>query len=895
MNDFLIDLCDWLKRDLWGKKVLFIRNRVAGNQVLRMAAAHGTPAVNVVPMSVRDYMNSLADPVLAKSGLRRIDSLTAGIALQEMMRESGDAFTTMGVVEFSTASSVLPQLEELERNAITPEQLAGTGEDLLSAVWRSFQEWKEQNHYASEKQILDAAQVPEDVSFAILSNVETDQSETAFLSKIPAKRLKVITVKAPDGNEFLRNSYIRSLPLPSSEEGTDVYAGVECYSCQDVGTEVRFAFQYLVEHQIPAEQAVIVCPDESYALRITEEGRLLGFGVDSSFGTPAAMTRTALMIRCLLDWASRNYDAEALAPALVSGCMGIYDDQDELKVIGQEMLRTFRRQRIGWGRERWSVLADSDNTRHALMGTLMKAWVDYFESPARPVRALAQELLDLFTRCMIHGEENQFYMMIVDELSRVYAGNMTGQEYLARIEEVAATRKISSQMAEKPGNIYCSGYGNAMYIDRPHFIMVGMNWDAFNKLGSEFPLLHDEKKAALSDRLQLAEDRAGSMRYAVKEFLLNRPDAHVVFCRARMDYVGGEDLVASSIFDDAARKYISEDPETKQKTDHTPQINILARDPLTQLDVYLKNGFAPDAAQGCLYAGRDELWKQEFESRCYTATRLETASFCPRRYALNVQMGIDQEKPEALEQYGQTWLSAVDRGNLVHDVLDRYFAGIAPRRDAPDQERLDALLETQIEAYKKAVPVPSNLTDLTGEIDTIRKIVTEAAKMHAEDPARSTIGTEVSFGSDQPVMLSFGQYTIRLSGRIDRVDRVGAAYEIIDYKTGRPYSFRRDIKSKLQYYLYTLAWESIHPDQPVSKASYYLLDGPGGIEPITIDMNAETRAEMNRKMTDLLDLISDPRKAFTPRFDLDESKREERYNSCPEYCPFKPLCQEVFE
>ena len=121
MNDFLNDLCRWLKNDVWGKKVLFTRNRVAGNQILRMAAAHDAPAVNVVPTTVREYMYSLAAPTLAKMGLQRIDNLTATIALQEIMKESGDAFTTMGVVELSTASSVLPQLDELERNGITPD------------------------------------------------------------------------------------------------------------------------------------------------------------------------------------------------------------------------------------------------------------------------------------------------------------------------------------------------------------------------------------------------------------------------------------------------------------------------------------------------------------------------------------------------------------------------------------------------------------------------------------------------------------------------------------------------------------------------------------------------------------------------------------------------------
>ena len=192
------------------------------------------------------------------------------------------------------------------------------------------------------------------------------------------------------------------------------------------------------------------------------------------------------------------------------------------------------------------------------------------------------------------------------------------------------------------------------------------------------------------------------------------------------------------------------------------------------------------------------------------------------------------------------------------------------------------------------MPIPSNLTDLTPEIDAIRNIVFEAAQMHANDRNRQTIGTEVSFGSDKPILLSFGDYQIMLAGRIDRVDQIGTEYEIIDYKTGRPFSFRRDIKSKLQYYLYSLAWEKLHPDQKVSRASYYMLDGAGGIEKITIEMDSETRAKMYQKMIDLLDLISDPEKAFTPRFDLDEAKQEERYDSCPDYCPFKLLCQEVF-
>ena len=892
MNDFLTDLCDWLKEDVLGRKILFVPNRAAGNQILRRAASHGVPAVNTEPMSVRDCMNALSDPALDKAGLRRTDRLTGCIALQEIMKASGSAFTTMGVVELSTAAAVLPQLEELERNGITPEQLAGTGEDLLSSVWETYQDWKKRNHYASEKQILDAAVIPADVSFAILSNVETDQTENAFLSRIPVERLRIINVRIPEGSESLRNSYIQKLPLFSGEKEED-YAGIECFSCQDIGTEIRFAYQYLIGHQIPAEQAVIVCPDDSYAMRTAEEGKLLGFGLDSGFGFPAAGTRTALMIRCLLDWASRNYDAEALTPALTSGCMGLYDDRDELAAGGLEMMRIFRRQKVGWGKERWEALASSENPKHALIGGLMKDWTGFFEAPARPARETALALTGLFTRCMIHGEENNFYLTLIDELSRIYSGNMKGRDYLARVEEAASGSRISAQMAEKPGNVYCCSYENALYPDRTCFIMLGMNWDAFNKRGNEFPLLHDEKKKALSGRLRLAEDRACARRYAVREFLLNRPDARVVFCCARTDYTGGGELLPSSIFEDAARKYVRNDPETG-KTDHTPQINILDRPPLTLPDLYLKNGFVSDGGEGCPDPGREELWKQEFEGRCHTATRLETACFCPRKYTLTVQMGIDQENPAALEQFGQAWLSAADRGSLVHNVLEQYFSAVCPRLDSPDTELLDRLLNEQITEYRKAIPVPSNLTDLTAETDAVRRIIREAAEMHAADTGRKTVGTEVSFGTEQPVLLSFGEHRIRLTGRIDRVDHTEDGYEIIDYKTGRPYSFRRDIHSKLQYYLYTLAWESLHPDQPVVRASYYLLDGPGGIERLTIEMGKETREEMYRKTTGLLDMISDPVKAFTPKFELDEEKKGEGYAGCPDYCPFKPLCQEVF-
>ena len=142
MDQFLSELCGWLDRDRFGKKVLLCRSVETGNQLLRMAASHGTPAVNVQAASVQGYMVRLAEPVLTAGQLRRIDHITASIALQKIMGTVGDAFTTLGRVELTTAESVLPQLDELERSLVTPEQLEAAGEPLLAQVWRKFMDWK---------------------------------------------------------------------------------------------------------------------------------------------------------------------------------------------------------------------------------------------------------------------------------------------------------------------------------------------------------------------------------------------------------------------------------------------------------------------------------------------------------------------------------------------------------------------------------------------------------------------------------------------------------------------------------------------------------------------------------------------------------------------------------
>ena len=885
MNGFLREICGWLDADRLDRKVLFARNIAAGNQLLRMAANHGTPAVNVTAVPVRAYMNALAEGELVRRGLKRIDAVTASIALQGIMRElGGGSFETMGQVELATAARMLPQLEELEQNGLEPGDLVRVGQPLPARVWEAFLAWKKENRYVSERELAEMAADPGDARFAVLSDVCLTKTEEDFLSRIPEGRLTVIRVSVPAGAEVPRNAKYAGAPAP---EG-DLFAGVSCVECQDVGTEVRAAFQYLAEKRIPGEDAVFVCPDDRYGMRAEEEGKRLGIPADSAFGKPASMTGTALLIRCLLDWAASDYDVEALTPALVAGCMAVYDGDRKLRIYGQEMLRTFRKEGVGWSAKRWEQIAGSGKERHALAGQSVYGWVKFFEAPARPVREAAAELAGLLNGSMRGGVENEVYLNVVDEMSRIYPGDMTGREFLELVQEAADGLRVDSRPTDQPGRVYCCGYENAMCVDRKHFILLGMSWDAFNKRTDEFPLLHDGEKACLSPRLRLAGDRAAEKRYAVLELLLNRKDATVVFSRARCGFIGGEEIMAAGIFDDAAAKYAAADPESGETKVRVPQVNILERRPMTESDIRLKAGYTPREAETETGEGRQERWKEEADGLEWSATRMESAISCPRRFVLQVLMEIDRENPAALSRFGQRWLDSVTRGSLVHEVLDAYFRRTMPRVDRPDEELLDRLVDEKTEEYRKRVPMPVGAADVGAEVAAVRKIVKQVAAGHAADPGRETVGTEVSFGDAEPVMLSFGPVTIRFRGRIDRADRVADGYEVIDYKTGSPYSFRRDFADKLQYYLYTLAWEKLHPDKRIVRASYDLLDGPGGAEKVVVEMTGELRDTMRERVTALLDLLSRPEDAMTPAYRLPAPDGGER--ACSEYCIFHDLC-----
>jgi ATP-dependent helicase/nuclease subunit B len=170
--------------------------------------------------------------------------------------------------------------------------------------------------------------------------------------------------------------------------------------------------------------------------------------------------------------------------------------------------------------------------------------------------------------------------------------------------------------------------------------------------------------------------------------------------------------------------------------------------------------------------------------RAISPTRLELWADCPHAYLMQSILHVEPvERPEEIMQ-----ISPLDRGSMVHDVLDRFLAAGERERD-----RLRTLGEA---AFASAEAKGLTGRRLLWERDR-RVILSELDAFFGADDhwrvtrAAETLATELPFGFNErepvvEVAWADGRW-LRLRGKADRIDRThDGTLVVIDYKTGSP-------------------------------------------------------------------------------------------------------------
>ena len=241
-----------------------------------------------------------------------------------------------------------------------------------------------------------------------------------------------------------------------------------------------------------------------------------------------------------------------------------------------------------------------------------------------------------------------------------------------------------------------------------------------------------------------------------------------------------------------------------------------------------------------------------FSSAHFSPTQLEVYAHCPMIFFFERILAI--EKEEIREAY----LSPLDRGILIHEILFRFYSELTP-----EQRNLDGLLEIAREELSKISVSPGLLWELDKEHflgnEDMKGILPAFLTYDEEISSRYTTRPqhfELSFGrplisaevhdplsTENPFIYQDKKEKFYFSGKIDRVEIApDGSLLIVDYKTGGLPTLREMWDGKrLQLPLYLLAvhnhLKAKYPKLKMAGGAFYALGRENEIEKKVVFMD----------------------------------------------------------
>ncbi|MEE8218172.1 MAG: PD-(D/E)XK nuclease family protein, partial [Vicinamibacteria bacterium] len=257
-------------------------------------------------------------------------------------------------------------------------------------------------------------------------------------------------------------------------------------------------------------------------------------------------------------------------------------------------------------------------------------------------------------------------------------------------------------------------------------------------------------------------------------------------------------------------------------------------------------------------------------TRAMSASRLAVYSRCGFQYLLQHVLHLEA----ALEPEERRRIEPLERGTLFHDVAERFLRERRDRGELPVQDTEESrarILEMAEEGLEKLVEgSPPRFTLLwEREKRRFREYVISWLRREAAGAGRSTPAHfEVSFGLGQgpdgaephdpePIEIPLGDgRALRVSGKIDRIDRRADGLVLRDYKTGKaPKDDGRVFRGgrQLQIPFYILATTRLFPGERVVEA---FLDYADGGRQVAFDPEAAGGETFRTILKRLVELIA---------------------------------------
>lgn len=584
-------------------------------------------------------------------------------------------------------------------------------------------------------------------------------------------------------------------------------------------------------------------------------------------------------------------------------------------------------------------------------------------SALRSVRELVAGLLGL-----AHGPEAAPAAVLeaAGQFIEVYARSITQLDNYARRAEVNAIRETAGYLAlddspvafdawewlsklpdeitvlgsgPRPGCIHVSSMYGGGHSLRKHTFILGLDEGRFPGTGAQDPVVLDSERRSLARDLPTTEAR---LERKLDNFarLLARLRGSVTLSYACVDLVENREKFPSQVVLNAFRIVSGErSGDFTALTDRIgPPVSFGTTDLEKAVDLNewlysrLCSGEAiheperlvescfPHLATGRLAALRRSspeftefdgrllhprltLDPRKPDGRTVSATSLEVLGTCPRKYFFRYVLDI--QPPEEITMDAEQWLSPMDFGTLLHEVLYEFVRSCAAEAWPPGLDRdLDTIREiarVKAEACRLIVPPPTEAAFLR-QLNMLFRSVEIFLRDEAELTDRTPVYLEASIAaggnyratpldSNEPARLRLPDgKTIRARARLDRIDRLGdkgrQRYVICDYKSGSAFQYEDPdpfhCGRVVQHALYHAVARDrlrqwVSPDAVVDHFEYYF---PGSREHgLRLGYSAADLAEFGDVVTDLCDIAAAG--AFLPTDTTDADCK---------YCDYNAIC-----
>ena len=229
-----------------------------------------------------------------------------------------------------------------------------------------------------------------------------------------------------------------------------------------------------------------------------------------------------------------------------------------------------------------------------------------------------------------------------------------------------------------------------------------------------------------------------------------------------------------------------------------------------------------------------------------SATRLESWAKCPFSYFLGNVLHLSAlDTPEEI-----TTISALDRGNLVHRILERFIrsavesGGLPASSDPwepPARQRLSEITETAFhETEERGITGKYLLWELAKQDirDDLETFLEEDEKLRGSHNTGGIL-VEADFGIGRDaVTVEDPETRVNFRGRIDRIDLSadGTSALVVDYKSGSASGYRAlekdviDAGKRLQLGVYSLAARNLMPEATGLQAAYWFTSTAAGFQ-----------------------------------------------------------------